>query len=69
MLVFRSKLKVIYASEGVVESKLLSKNTSLAYLVIESHADFILNEMKMIEKGVNTFHKMKETVCRWTFFI
>lgn len=38
---------------------------NFAYVVVESHADLIMKESKMFEHGINVFHKIKETLCKF----
>lgn len=46
-----------------VEAFLYAGHTDTGYVIIEQHADLILNHPSMLYDGIEKFHKMKQPLC------
>lgn len=60
----RDRFEIYNNTPTAVEAVLFAGDTSLAYVIIEHHANLILNQPDMFYDGIPIFHKMKQPLCK-----
>lgn len=60
----RDRFTIFNNTPTAVEACLFAGGTTLAYVIIEHHANFILSQPDLFYDGIPIFHKMKQPLCK-----